>query len=251
MDIRLVRNATLVLQYADKRFLIDPFFAAKGTLPPFPNTPNQDTPNPIVDLPLPIEELTQVDAVIVTHLHPDHFDEAAKAALPKDIKIYAQNERDAELIKKEGFHQVETFHQASMGDILLTRTNGSHGIGDITQFTGEVSGLVLSHPDEQKLYIAGDTVWYSGVQAAIDTHQPELIIVNGGAAQFLAGGPITMTADDIYKTHQAAPQAKIIVVHMESLNHCLLTREKLKRFINEKQISSHIMVPCDGDIISL
>lgn len=109
MDIRLVRNATLVLQYADKRFLIDPFFAAKGTLPPFPNTPNQDTPNPLVDLPLPIEELTQVDAVIVTHLHPDHFDEAAKAALPKGIKMYAQNERDAELIKKEGFLHVETF----------------------------------------------------------------------------------------------------------------------------------------------
>lgn len=68
MDIRLVRNATLVLQYADKRFLIDPFFAAKGTLPPFPNTP-----------------------------------------LPKGIKMYAQNERDAELIKKEGFLHVETF----------------------------------------------------------------------------------------------------------------------------------------------
>lgn len=60
----------------------------------------------------------------------------------------------------------------NMGDILLTRTNGSHGIGDITKFTGEVSGLVLSHADEQKLYIAGDTVWYSDVQAAIDTHEP-------------------------------------------------------------------------------
>lgn len=60
-----------------------------------------------------------------------------------------------------------------------------------------------------------------------------------------------MTADDIYKTHQAAPQAKIIVVHMESLNHCLLTRDELNRFIDEQQFSSHIMVPYDGDIISL
>ncbi|WP_374016808.1 hypothetical protein [Paenibacillus thiaminolyticus] len=57
--------------------------------------------------------------------------------------------------------------------------------------------------------------------------------------------------DHFDETAKAAPQAKIIVVHMESLNHCLLTSEELNRFIDEKQLSNHIMVPCDGDIISL
>ncbi|MEB8811845.1 MBL fold metallo-hydrolase, partial [Bacillus cereus] len=31
MDIRLIRNATLVLHYGDKKFLIDPFLAEKGS----------------------------------------------------------------------------------------------------------------------------------------------------------------------------------------------------------------------------
>ncbi len=54
------------------------FLADKGSIPPFPNTPNQDMRNPLVSLPISIEEIIQVDAVIITHLHPDHFDEVAK-----------------------------------------------------------------------------------------------------------------------------------------------------------------------------
>ncbi|PEA93710.1 hypothetical protein CON66_22835 [Bacillus cereus] len=251
MDIRLIRNATLVVHYADKKFLIDPFLADKGSIPPFPNTPNQDMRNPLVSLPISIEEIIQVDAVIITHLHPDHFDEVAKKVLPKDIKIYAQNEHDIEAINKEGFHNIESLqHVTNIEEIKLFKTNGQHGNGEITKFTGEVSGIVFNHPDEPRLYVAGDTIWCNDVQQAIDTHDPEVIVINGGAAQFLEGGPITMTKEDIYDTKQAAPQAKIIVSHMESLNHCLLTRKELNDFIDEKGLSNTILVPSDGESYS-
>ncbi|MFP3441305.1 MBL fold metallo-hydrolase, partial [Pantoea sp. SIMBA_133] len=90
MKIQFVRNATIVLHYADKNFLIDPFLSDKGAMPPFPNTANQHLSNPTVELPTSINEIVDVDAVIVTHLHPDHFDEKAKEVLPKEIMIYAQ-----------------------------------------------------------------------------------------------------------------------------------------------------------------
>lgn len=35
MDIQQIRNATLVVTYANQVFLIDPFLGEKGTLPPF------------------------------------------------------------------------------------------------------------------------------------------------------------------------------------------------------------------------
>ena len=63
--------------------------------------------NPLVSLPTSIEEIIQVDAVIITHLHPDHFDQIAKEVLPKDIKIYAQNEKDVEAIKKKVFRTLK------------------------------------------------------------------------------------------------------------------------------------------------
>lgn len=46
----------------------------------------------LVPLPVPVEDLVKVDAVIVTHLHSDHFDDAAMEALPRSLPIFAQNE---------------------------------------------------------------------------------------------------------------------------------------------------------------
>jgi hypothetical protein len=56
-----------------------------------------------------------------------------------------------------------------------------------------------------------------------------------------------MGIDDIYKVYQAAPDAKIIVVHMEAVNHWGLSREDLRSFLKDKGITSHIAVPEDGE----
>ncbi|KEQ24300.1 MBL fold metallo-hydrolase [Paenibacillus tyrfis] len=251
MNIRQIRNATITLNYGEKRFLIDPFLAKKGAYPPFPNTLNQDQFNPTVDLPIPVEEIIEADVVIVTHLHPDHFDPAAIEVLPKHIRIIAQSEKDAAVIRKEGFQNVDFLSNVpNIEGISITRTNGKHGIGEIGEFMGEVSGVVFQHPDEKTLYIAGDTIWCSDVKDALNQHNPEVIVVNGGAAQFLQGDAIIMNKEDIYQTHLEAPQSTIIVSHMEALNHCLLTRQELKAFIDEKGLSNSILVPNDGESFS-
>ncbi|MEK3808604.1 MBL fold metallo-hydrolase [Bacillus sp. FSL H8-0547] len=250
MYIQQIRNATLKVQYAGKTFLIDPFFAEKHAMPPFPNTPNQDVRNPLVDLPVPVEELTQADAVIVTHLHPDHFDQAAAEALSKDMTILAQSTEDAEEIRKYGFTDCSAFDDVQLFEgIRLIRTSGQHGRGDITKMTGPVSGIVFKNDKEPTLYVAGDTVWCSEVEEALDLHQPDVVVVNGGAARFLEGGPITMTAEDIFTVKEAAPQAEIVVSHMESLNHCLLSRRELNRLITEKNFGSTVFVPEDGETL--
>jgi L-ascorbate metabolism protein UlaG (beta-lactamase superfamily) len=96
MKITQIRNATIVVEYANKKYLIDPMLAEKGTYPPFPGTIRQDQNNPSVSLPTSVDDIiSEVDAVIVTHLHLDHFDEAAQRLLPKDIKMFVQNEEDS------------------------------------------------------------------------------------------------------------------------------------------------------------
>ncbi|MGL6102339.1 MAG: MBL fold metallo-hydrolase, partial [Exiguobacterium acetylicum] len=77
MDIQQIRNATLVVTYANQVLLIDPFLGEKGSLPPFGQTPNA-VANPLVDLPVDVNTLLDPDAIFVTHLHADHFDDAAK-----------------------------------------------------------------------------------------------------------------------------------------------------------------------------
>ncbi|MCY8273152.1 MBL fold metallo-hydrolase, partial [Bacillus sonorensis] len=117
-------------------------------------------------------------------------------------------------------------------------TKGEHGRGEILKLAGLVCGVVFKHQNEKTLYVAGDTVWYEGVQEEIDAHQPDIIVVNGGDNQFFEGGSLVMGKDDIYEVYKAAPRAKIIASHMEAVNHWTLSREELKSFIGEKGISS-------------
>ncbi|MED4240884.1 MBL fold metallo-hydrolase [Priestia megaterium] len=249
MKINQIRNATILVEYANKKFLIDPMLAEKGTYPPFPNSPRQDQNNPLVSLPTPVENIIEgIDAVIVTHLHLDHFDEAAQRILPKDIKMFVQNEEDATEVKNAGFQNVEVLQEDTVFEgIQLIKTKGEHGRGEILKLAGLVCGVIFKHQSEKTLYVAGDTVWYDEIQKTIDTHKPEIIVVNGGDNQFFEGGSLIMGKEDIYEVYKAAPDAKIIVVHMEAVNHWNLSREELNSFINEKEMSSTVLVPDDGE----
>ncbi|TWT26047.1 MBL fold metallo-hydrolase [Planomicrobium sp. CPCC 101110] len=249
MNIQQIRNATLVIKYAGKKFLVDPFLAEKGAYPPFPNSARQDQNNPLDSLPVPINEIiTGIDAVIVTHLHLDHWDDAAKDALPKNIKLFVQNEEDAKEVQNDGFQNAEVLQGDTVFEgIHLHKTKGEHGRGAMANLMGQVSGIVFKHQDEKTVYVAGDTVWCESVQETIHAHKPEVIVVNAGANQFLEGGSIVMGKEDVYEVHQAAPAAAIIAVHMESANHWGLPKEELKRFADEKGFSSRIYVPADGE----
>lgn len=248
MNIQLIRNATIVVEYGGKKILIDPMLANKGAYPPFPNSPRQEENNPLVGLPTSIDSImNDIDAVIVTHLHYDHWDEAAKKALPKDIKLFAQNDADATEIQNAGFKNVEVLQEDTVFEgIQLIKTKGEHGRGEILKVAGQVCGVVFKHFNEKTLYVAGDTVWYDAVQEIIHSHKPEIIVVNAGDNQFFEGGSLVMGKEDVFEVYNAAPNAKIIAVHMEAVNHWSLSREELKNFTNEKGIASNVLIPTDG-----
>jgi L-ascorbate metabolism protein UlaG (beta-lactamase superfamily) len=252
VKIRQIRNATQVIEYGGKKFLIDPMLSKKGTYPPFPNSLRQDQKNPLVELPIAVEKVIEgIDAVFLSHLHLDHYDDAAKKILPKSIKIFVQDEADKKKVESEGFTDVEMLtDNTNFQGVQLFRTRAQHGRGEMLKRSGNVCGFVFKHLDEKTLYIAADTVWFEGVKEAIDLHKPEIIVVNGGDNQFFNGGSLIMGKDDIYEVHKAASQAKIIVCHMEAVNHYTLSREELKTFINEKAISSNVVVPDDGESYS-
>ncbi|MED4402318.1 MBL fold metallo-hydrolase [Metabacillus fastidiosus] len=252
MNIKLIRNATIVVEYAARKFLIDPFLADKGAYPPFPNSLRQDQNNPLVSLPTSIDNIiSDVDAVIVTHLHLDHYDDAAKEVLPKNIKMFVQNEEDANIVKNDGFSNIEVLQEDTVfDDIQLIKTKGEHGRGEILKMTGLVCGIVFKHQNEKTLYVAGDTVWYRDVREVIDTHKPEIIVVNAGDNQFFEGGSLVMGKDDVYEVYKAAPNSKIMAVHMEAVNHWTLSRKELRNFATEKGISPNVLIPKDGESYS-
>ncbi len=91
--LTLVRNATLLLELAGRRVLVDPMLDDAGARPPVENSPNPRR-NPLVPLPLPAEEVVRdLDAVVVTHLHRDHLDGTAERLLPRNVPVFCQPDR--------------------------------------------------------------------------------------------------------------------------------------------------------------
>jgi L-ascorbate metabolism protein UlaG (beta-lactamase superfamily) len=247
MEIRLIRHATLLVTILGRRLLVDPMLADTGTAPPVANSPNQ-RPNPLVPLPVPARDaVAGVEAVFVTHTHRDHWDDAAAAALPKTLPVFCQPEDEAK-IRGAGFGDVRPVRDAARwGDIAIYRTRGQHGTGDVGRRLAPVSGFVLRAPGEPVLYIAGDTIWCPEVEDALREYHPAIAVVNAGAAQFLEGGPITMTAGDVIAVANAAPAARVVAVHMEAINHCVLRRAELAAALDRAGLAARAAIPADGD----
>lgn len=253
MKLTQIRNATLKIEYAGKKFLIDPMLSPKGTFPGFPGTLNSQVANPTVDLPLPLSEILDVDAVIVTHTHQDHWDDAAKEAIPKDMPIFTQNARDQWDIQMSWFRNTWVLEERNdFGGITLNKTPGQHGRGEILEglmgdILGNVCGIVFSHPTEKTLYIAGDTVWYQGVEQNLKQYKPDVMVLNSGDARVLPNESIIMGKEDVYEAYKAAPLTTIIASHMEAVNHATLSRNDLRAFLVDKRMNSRVLVPNDGE----
>ena len=43
------------------------------------------------------------------------------------------------------------------------------------------------------------------------------------------------------------PTATVVASHMESINHCLLTRAELREFTLEHGIEDKVLIPADGE----
>lgn len=247
MQIQLIRNATLRLQYAGQQLLTDPYLAAKFSRPSFTGK----SLNPTVELPIPPEEvIADVDAVLVSHLHSDHFDPAARDLLPKDTPLLCQVGDETQLADM-GFQQVTPITKKLVWrGITINRISGQHGSGDVLDDMGAASGFILQAASEPTVYWTGDTVWSDTVAEAIHRYQPQIILTHSCGAVWGKNVLIIMDAAQTVKACQSAPESTVIAIHMEALDHATVTRAELRQYASENGIKQNqLLIPADGETL--
>ena len=244
MQFQLIRSATLRIDYAQQRFVIDPYLAAKHTMPSYAGI----SQNPLVALPFPPQDvIAGIDMVVISHLHTDHFDPVAQQLLPADLTIICQPGDDEEL-KSLGFRNaIPVANRLNWKGIEITRTAGQHGTGKVQQAMGDVSGFVFIAENEPTIYWAGDTIWCEEVANIIDQIQPDIIIAHSCGAEW-DNVLIVMDAVQTVTLCRAAQNSIVIATHMDSVDHATVSHDQLRAFADASGIQpEQLLIPADGE----
>ena len=100
------------------------------------------------------------------------------------------------------------------------------------------------------VYWVGDSIWCDPVEKAVESFKPDIIVTHSGGAAIPGFDPIIMDGAQTLEIVRAAPEAVVVAVHLEALDHCGLSREALRQMADAASIPrSRLMIPEDGETL--
>jgi L-ascorbate metabolism protein UlaG (beta-lactamase superfamily) len=240
-----IRHSTSVIEIGKVKILIDPMLSDKESLPPVLLTGNKLN-NPRKSLPFSLDNIiNDLDYLLLTHLHFDHFDKKAIDIIPKTKSIFC-SPTDSKKLHSIGFLQTHSIEGPyEIDGITIKRYPAVHGKGLLKYLMGKGSSYSIDY-NGFKLFLTGDCILTKTLITNLVKVSPHLVIANAGAARFKFGKPITMSIKDVQEISKVLKDSKIVVVHLDALNHCTESRDYCKEQIQDY---SNIFIPDDGEII--
>ncbi|UHQ99023.1 MBL fold metallo-hydrolase (plasmid) [Natrinema zhouii] len=203
-SIFFVGTATVIIRYAGFKILTDPNFLHSGD---HVHLGYGITSERKTDPAIEIEELPpDIDFVLLSHYHGDHFDRIVEEKLDQSLPIITTQHAADELSEK-GFHEtypLDTWEEmlVSKGDIELTITStpGRHGPPVVEKALPPVMGSMLEFQSAEgqtliQLFITGDTIMYDDLEEIPERYpQIDLALLHLGGTKIL-GVLLTMNAE--------------------------------------------------------
>lgn len=227
-SIQFIGNATVLLRLGALTILTDPNFVHRGEHVPLGYGL---TTMRLTDPAMRIEDLPELDLVVLSHFHGDHFDRVAEERLDRGYPVVCPPEA-AEKLRELGFdrtQQLETWQSCELRrddtTLKITAMPGKHAPGALSIALPEVMGSLLEvragdrprpggTADEQldlRLYITGDTIVYEGLREIPERHpEIDVALLHLGGTRVM-GLTVTMDAEqgiemlDIVRPRLAIP----------------------------------------------
>lgn len=244
----------MILETKKDVILIDPMLGDKNNMPSFTLFKYKARKNPLVALPKNIESiLKKVTHCIITHQHPDHIDKAGIQFLTKNKIPVTCSVKDEFLFRKKGLNITQTLKYWERQRFLGGTIEGipaKHGYGFVAKPMGNVIGFYIKLPEQKSIYLSSDTIYTDSVDKVLKSYKPDISVLACGTAQFDLFKKIIMNIDDILKFIKNS-SGIVIANHMESINHCPLTRKKLREILVKNNLTNKVLIPEDGDMMQI
>jgi L-ascorbate metabolism protein UlaG (beta-lactamase superfamily) len=165
-SVTFIGNATTILRLGSFTLLTDPNFVAAGQRV---HLGYGASSRRLLDPACGPADLPPLDAVVLSHLHGDHFDRVAKAELPHTTTVFTtpQAQRRLRRWDFEAARGIPTWDTDELVNgperLRITAAPGRHGPGPVDRLLPDVMGSVLELLVDGvcrlRLYITGDTLY--------------------------------------------------------------------------------------------
>ncbi|WP_030166915.1 MBL fold metallo-hydrolase [Streptomyces sp. NRRL S-813] len=247
-EILFIGNATLLIRYGELTLLTDPNFLHRGQFAHLGyGLVSRRLTEPAIDVAeLPHEDL---DAVVLSHLHGDHFDRVARRGLDLGLPVVTTPHGSLLLKRLFGFRGATGLrtwqsHTLRHGDssVRITSLPGRHAPGPVRALLPPVMGSLLEFGDRSGeirlvLYLSGDTLMYDGLREIAERYRDiHLAVLHLGGTTLPGGLVVTMDAEqgadllDLLRPRRALP------VHY---NDYTVFRSSLEDFLTEAGRRGH------------
>ena len=245
VKLTLIGGPTLLIEMGGLRLLTDPTFDPAGSqyhLGPVALTKTGSSAQTS-------DSLGRVDVVLLSHeQHSDNLDQGGRAFLNMVDRVYTTPQSAGNLgTNAVGLLPWQEVHLiASNGRRLtVTATPARHGPEGAEQYSGEVTGFVLTWEDEASgaVYISGDTVWYDELEQIPQRFEVRLAVLHLGAARLDVIGPVdlTMNACGALEAARVLGSATLVPVHIEGWAHFSESRVEVMRAFDGHELTQRLL----------
>jgi L-ascorbate metabolism protein UlaG (beta-lactamase superfamily) len=206
------------------------------------------------------EDLPDFDAVVLSHLHGDHFDRVAKAELPRSRPVIT-TPAAAGRLERWGFEarglRTWSTEQLTKGAETLTVHSlpGIHARGLMGALLPPVMGSLLEHrvsgEVRRRVYISGDTLTGDHVSEIARRHPDlDVAVMHLGGTRVLFH-TVTMDAEQGVDFLRRVQPKRAIPVHHDDYGVFKSSLEEFRRATAEAGLAQVVRTVARGETVSL
>lgn len=164
--VTYIGNATTLLRLGEFTLLTDPAFGPAGSRY---HLGYGAWTRRLIGPARQLGDLPPLHAVLLSHLHSDHFDSTAQRGLPSELPIITTPQARRKLVRKRfsAAHGLPTWenYDLTLGRqrLRVTAVPGRHGPGPVDHLLPDVMGSVVELFEDEvcrlRLYVTGDTLF--------------------------------------------------------------------------------------------
>ena len=236
-----IGHASFLVQFTDLNVLIDPNFANWLFWQ-----------KRVKKAGMKIGDLPQIDLVLLTHAHFDHFHKPTLRKLPSP-KIAVVPWGVGDLARGLGFSRIvelEWWESFSHGDWKVTFTPAKHwGARVLHDEHRGFGGFVLEHQG-RRVYHAGDTAYFSGFKEIGKRCEPEIALLPIGAYYPDSFREVHMGPDEAYQCFVDLGAKAMVPMHFGAFKLSFEDMDEpprwLREIAEEKGMSDQIRILDEG-----